>query len=41
MAGVPTGEIHRTDAFWKLWEEHYPLLCADRPGLLGAITGLC
>ena len=39
LAGVPTGEIRRTDAFWKLWEEHYPQLCADRPGLLGAILG--
>ena len=24
LAGVPTGEIRRTDAFWALWEEQLP-----------------
>ena len=37
LAGTPLGEIHRTTAFWTLWEEAYPTLSVDRPGLLGAI----
>jgi len=39
LAGVPRGEIGRTDAFCRLWEERYPELSADRPGLLGAVLG--
>jgi hypothetical protein len=33
------GEVHRTEAFWRLWEERYPTLSAGKPGLLGAILG--
>jgi hypothetical protein len=36
---APRGEICRTEAFWTLWEEVYPDLSADRPGMLGAILG--
>ena len=36
---APFGEIGRTEAFWALWEEVYPKLSADVPGLLGAILG--
>jgi hypothetical protein len=33
------GEVGRTEAAWRLWEEGYEKLSADRPGLLGAILG--
>jgi hypothetical protein len=33
------GEVRRTEAAWRIWEERYPGLSADRPGLLGAILG--
>lgn len=31
-------DIERDGGFWSLWEETYPTLTADRPGLLGAVT---
>lgn len=33
------GEMERDTAARALWEDVYPLLTADRPGLLGALTG--
>ena len=39
LMGAPGGEIGRTEAAWKLWDEVYPELSADRPGMLGAILG--
>jgi hypothetical protein len=33
------GEVGRTDTAWQIWEERYPTLSADRPGMLGAILG--
>jgi hypothetical protein len=33
------GEVGRTEAAWRIWDEAYPTLSADRPGLLGAILG--
>jgi hypothetical protein len=32
------GVLERDGGFWSLWEEKYPELTADRPGLLGAVT---
>jgi hypothetical protein len=39
LAGAPTGEIGRTEAAWRIWDQVYPYLSADRPGMLGAILG--
>jgi Protein of unknown function (DUF3987) len=33
------GEVGRTEAAWRIWDEVYPTLSADRPGLVGAILG--
>jgi hypothetical protein len=38
-AASKMGEVGRTEAAWRIWEESYPTLSADRPGLLGAILG--
>ena len=39
LARAPAGEIGRTNAAWEIWEEVYPALSSDRPGMLGAILG--
>jgi hypothetical protein len=35
------GEISRDGGFWTLWDQVYPELTSDRPGLLGAVTSRC
>ncbi|WLD13112.1 DUF3987 domain-containing protein [Planctellipticum variicoloris] len=32
------GQVHRTEAAAALWEQAYPILAADRPGMLGSVT---
>jgi hypothetical protein len=38
-AAANMGEVLRTAGAWQIWEDRYPTLSADRPGLLGAILG--
>lgn len=33
-----TGELTRDDGAWSLWERAYPILTADRQGLVGGLT---
>lgn len=39
LAGAPLGPINLADDAWAIWEQAYPALSADRPGMLGAILG--
>ena len=39
LAQRPAGELTRTGAAWEIWEQAYPALTQERPGMLGAILG--
>ena len=39
LAQRPAGELTRTGAAWEIWEQAYPALTEERPGMLGAILG--